>query len=716
MGNTTRRLLPIVFLGILLSPLTAQAYLGPGAGFTIVSTFFVLFAAFASAFLVLLTWPIRWTLKLVFRPKRTGKARARRVVIVGLDGQDPVLTEKWMNEGLLPNFSRLRENGAFARLGTTLPAESPVAWSSFQTGCNPGKHRIYDFLVPNRKSLMPELSSANVTGAPRTLKLGKYIIPLGKPIIEAGRKSQSFWSILGKFGVFSAVIRVPITFPPEKFNGVLLSAMNVPDVKGSQGTYYYFTSNKEDKRSLMSGQQCWFESSDGGVNGHLPGPENTLIKDGGELTIPFTITHAKDGSGAAMLELPDQTVELKKDVYTPWTTLSYKAAVGFTVKGICRFLLLDQKPHTRLYITPIQIDPENPALPISYPTSYSMYLAKLQGPFATLGVAEDTSGLNEGIIGEDPFLQQCQEIHQEREKMFFDALSKTRKGAVVCVFDITDRVQHMFFRFHKDKDWGALIDDPRYENVLRDLYIQMDELIGRVVKELDDETALMVLSDHGFKPFRRAVELNRWLQQNGYLVEKTDSKTPDLLQRVDWSQTQAYAVGFGGIYINMAGREAKGIVGKEDVIRIKREISEKLKSLHDPEHDRSPVSEVYDRDKAYKGPYVIDAPDLVVGFTPGYRVAWETVTGGFGDTVVSDNDRPWGGDHNMNPPDVPGMLFCNRPIDHESPNIIDIAPTVLDLFAVPIPAHMDGKSIMTGIRRKPEAHPATQSVEASQPV
>lgn len=698
MRESTRPRLLLVLVGLLLYPQVAHAYLGPGAGFTIVSTFFVLFAALASAFLVLLTWPFRWLLKRVFRPKRRGVSRARRVVIVGLDGQDPELTEKWMNAGLLPNFARLRESGAFARLGTTLPAESPVAWSSFQTGCNPGKHRIYDFLVPNRKSLMPELSSANVTAPARTLRIGKYQIPLGKPLIASGRKSQSFWSILGKFGIFSAALRVPITFPPERFGGVLLSAMNVPDVKGSQGTYFYFTSNPKEKRSLISGQQCPLELVEGVAKGELPGPQNTLVKDGGELRIPFSITTAKEGTGVARLQLQGQTIELRQNKYTPWVSLAYKAAVGFTVKGICRFLLLEQQPNVRLYVTPIQIDPEHPALPISHPMSYSIYLAKRQGPFATLGVAEDTSGLNELVIGEDAFLQQSQDIHEEREKMFFDALSKTRKGAVVCVFDITDRVQHMFFRFHKDDHWGASANDERYANVLRDLYVQMDGLVGRVMKEIDDQTVLMVLSDHGFKPFRRAVELNRWLQQNGYLAENPLAKTPDLLQRVDWSRTQAYAVGFGGIYLNLAGREARGIVQKADAGRLKREIVEKLKLLRDPERPGSPVSEVYDREQAYQGPYVEDAPDLVVGFAPGYRVAWETVTGGFGEAVISDNTRPWSGDHNMNPPEVPGMLFCNRPIDVDRPSIMDIAPTVLDLFGVPIPSHMDGKPIMTGKR------------------
>lgn len=696
MRNRTCWLSVAVLIGFLSTPCDAHAYLGPGAGFTIVSTFFVLFAAFASAFLVLLTWPVRSFLKLIFRPRRNRKDPARRVVIVGLDGQDPELTEQWMNEGLLPNFSKLREQGSFARLRTTLPAESPVAWSSFQTGCNPGKHRIYDFLVPNRKSLMPELSSANVTGPPRTLKIGRYRIPLGKPVIAAGRKSQPFWTILGKFGVFSSVIRVPITFPPEKFNGVLLSAMNVPDVKGSQGTYYYFTSDPDDRRSLMSGQQCPLEVTAAGVRGELPGPENTLLQDRGELRIPFTVAVSQADGGSARLHLPDQELELKNGEYTPWVTLSYRAAAGFTVKGICRILLLAQKPHVRIYVTPIQIDPGNPALPISHPTSYSIYLAKRQGPFATLGVAEDTSGLNEGIIGEEPFLRQCQEIHREREEMLFDALQKTRQGSVVCVFDITDRVQHMFMRFHQDRVWGARIEDRRYENTLRDLYIQMDELVGRVLDRIGPATTLMVLSDHGFKPFRRAVELNRWLQQNGYLAERADATTADLLQKVDWSQTRAYAVGFGGIYLNLAGREARGIVRMADAAQLKRDIAEKLKALYDPEHERSPVAEVYDRKTSYHGPYVGDAPDLIVGFTPGYRVAWETVTGGFGESVVSDNERPWGGDHNMNPPQVPGMLFCNRPIDTDSPDITDIAPTVLDLFGVPIPGYMDGRPIMTG--------------------
>jgi hypothetical protein len=306
--SSRRRLLLLLATLVALWPEPAHAYLGPGAGFTIVSTFFVLFAALASAFVVLLTWPFRWVLKAVFRPKRAGVSKARRVVIVGLDGQDPELTEKWMNEGLLPNFSRLRESGAFARLGTTLPAESPVAWSSFQTGCNPGKHRIYDFLVPNRKSLMPELSSANVTAPGRTLKLGKYLIPLGKPVIAAGRKSEAFWTILGRFGIFSTVLRVPITFPAGKVRRRVALRDERAGCEGQPGHVFLFHHRLKGQTNARQRTAMPAGGHGGRSKGELPGPQNTLVKDGGELRIPFSIVTARR-IGRAKLQLPDQTID-----------------------------------------------------------------------------------------------------------------------------------------------------------------------------------------------------------------------------------------------------------------------------------------------------------------------------------------------------------------------------------------------------------------------
>ena len=207
----------------ILYAVPVQAYVGPGAGLAVASFFGTLLLTFVLVFFILLTWPVRWLLLTIKRRRHLKKNRVKQVVIVGLDGQDPELTRQFMDEGLLPNFQKLMQEGCFTELDTTLLAESPVGWSSFQTGCNPGRHRIYDFLVPNRKSHLPQLSSAQVTPNEKTLSIGKYRIPLGKPHIEVGRKSQPFWKTLGEHGVFSSILRVPITFPPEKFRG---SALN----------------------------------------------------------------------------------------------------------------------------------------------------------------------------------------------------------------------------------------------------------------------------------------------------------------------------------------------------------------------------------------------------------------------------------------------------------------------------------------------------------
>jgi len=211
----------------------------------------------------------------------------------------------------------------------------------------------------------------------------------------------------------------------------------------------------------------------------------------------------------------------------------------------------------------------------------------------------------------------------------------------------------------------------------------------------EDDTVLIVMSDHGFKPFRRSVNLNSWLYKNGFLAVKDRPTGEDMFQDVDWSKTTAYAVGFGGIYLNLAGREAQGIVQPgPEAERIMQRIQDGLCRLYDEAEQVHPVRQVYDAREVYSGPYVAEAPDLIVGFRPGHRVGWISVTGGVSETVIEDNDRYWSGDHNFNPPDVPGMFFSNRKIAGDKPSILDIAPTILDLFGVSIPAQVDGTSLM----------------------
>ena len=692
-----RRLLAscILFVALAWAPTPVEAYVGPGAGFAFVSSLFILLATMVLAVVTLLTWPIRLVVQKVRGSRALAASRVKRVIVLGLDGQDPELTEQLMNEGVLPNFTKLRQQGSFHRLRTTLLAESPVAWTSFQTGCNPGKHRVFDFLAPNRKSHLPELSSARVEPPKRSLPLGPFRIPLGKPLIEAGRRSQPFWKTLGDHGIVSSILRVPITFPAEKFNGTLLSAMSVPDLNGSQGTYYYYSSDPDERltQTMTSGVRVQVDWTNGVARAAFTGPENSLRAEGGELRLPFEVRGGPNGD--AEIDIGGVVHPLKHRTYTPWVTLDFKPGLGMTVTGIVKFYLIETDPHLRLYMTPINIDPDQPALPISHPFTYAIYLSKTQGRYSTLGLCEDTSALNEEVIDEDAFLDQTYQIHEERERMFFDALDKTARGAVVCVFDITDRLQHMFFRHLDDTHPANRGRDGKHKDAIRKLYIEMDALVGRTMAAAGDDTALFVMSDHGFKPFRRGVNLNTWLYQHGFLAVKGEGPTgADMFGDVDWSRTRAYAVGFGGIYLNLQGREAQGIVKPDEIAELKQEIRDGLRALVDDVDHVQPVREVYDAREVYSGPYVDDAPDLIVGFRPGHRVGWASVTGGIDDEVIADNTRYWSGDHNFNPPDVPGMLFSNRTIAAESPGIMDIGPTVLDLFGVAVPAYCDGESLL----------------------
>jgi len=684
----------ILLCAVVVEPPPAEAYIGPGAGFAFVSSFFAIAAAFLLAFLKLITYPFRWVYNWLRWRKAYKRARVKQVVVLGLDGQDPMLTDAFMKEGILPNFERLMKQGSYQRLLTSFPAESPVAWSSFQTGCNPGRHRVFDFLVPNRVSYLPELCSAKVTTPARTLKLGKYRIPLGKPTVDLGRKSKSFWKILGDHGIFSTIIRVPITFPPEKFNGAMLGAMCIPDLKGSQGTFSYYTSDPEEQSKFTGGVQIPVEVKQGRVESYVSGPENTMVEGAPEMRIPFKVTIKPDGSGAE-LHLAGKKHELKVREYTPWIDLKFKPVFWVGVQGMVRFYLKQAAPHFKLYMTPVNIDPNKPALPISHPFTYAVYLSKTQGRYCTLGLAEDTWSLNERVLDEEAFLKQAWSIHDERERMFFDALEKTRRGSVVCVFDITDRLQHMFFRYlQKDHPANADKDTVEHKDAIRDLYKKMDDLVGRTMDTLPEDSVLMVMSDHGFKPFRRGVNLNSWLWREGYLVLKEDAPSgSQWYQDVDWSKTKAYAVGLGGIYLNLRGRRARGIVvpGEEEE-QLRAEIAEKLRGLQDDASGESAVAEVYDLKQLYSGPYVGEAPDLLCGFAVGWRVSWNCATGTIDPEIFEDNTKSWSGDHCMNPPDVPGIFFSNRAIEGETINIMDIGPTVLDLFGVEVPAYCDGRA------------------------
>jgi hypothetical protein len=468
--------------------------------------------------------------------------------------------------------------------------------------------------------------------------------------------------------------------------------MSVPDLRGTQGSFTYFTEEDAAPGETTGGMRRRLRREGRKLVGSIPGPESPFRRGGAPLELALEIE--PDGDSLAVRAGGERFV-LRPGASSDWVPLVFRAAPGVAIRGIARFRLTSTAP-LGLYVTPIHIDPEHPALPISHPGFYGAYLAKLLGRFATLGLAEDTWALNERALDEDGFLEQAWLIHAERERQLFDALDKTRSGVVVCVFDAPDRLQHMFYRY-VDPDPRAPRpgDRDRYGRVLEEAYRAMDELVGRVRAALDERSLVFVLSDHGFVSFRRGVNLNAWLRDEGYLVLREGaSGEADYLRDVDWQRTRAYAIGLAGLYVNQKGREASGIVapGAESG-RLKQEIAARLAVLRDPESGAGVVGEVVDPAERYHGPYLDQAPDLIVGYADGYRVSWGASVGKVSGAVVADNEKSWSGDHCVDPALVPGVLFCNRRFAAESPSIVDLAPTVLGLYGIAAPAHMEGRPL-----------------------
>lgn len=620
---------------LVLWPAIILCYIGPGPGLVVQGPFLLIVTGVLVALFSLLTFPLR---RLWRRPKPRGPSALKRLVVIGLDGLEPTRVEHLIGLGKLPHFARLQSEGCYRRLGTTVPPLSPVAWSTFSTGVNPGKHGIFDF-VRRGSAYSLELSCSTVSKVPA--RLGPWRLPwtIHSPLYR--RKSKSFWRVLGEHGVPVQVLRVPVTWPPERFNGALLSATGAPDLMGTQGTYTLFSAKEEDdpehgRRQLLSrsGQQ-W--------TALLPGPNGVSLK------LFFT---------DSALRVHGKTHPLSTREFTPWVPLYFGS-----VQGYAKFLDLGGGEY---YMTPLQISPTRPSAPLSHPANLVVSLGMLLGPFATCGMAEDLGARDDGVLSSDAFRLQVTEIHTERERQFFHALKRTPQGVCCAVFDGTDRLQHMTC-------------DPED---LCDLYTRMDDLLARTMQELGPEDGLIVLSDHGFKPLKFLVDVNAWLQQEGYLVAAAEG--------IDWSRTRAYTLGLTGISLNLKGREGQGIVDGNQARELGAEIAQKLSSLEWEE--QQVFARVSPRDTCFQGPYLELAPDLILCFTEGFGLSKEAARGRVGTEVVAANQGRWVADHGYAPEQVPGVLFSSLPLA-DGPRLEDLAPTILTLFGVPLPGYLDGRNL-----------------------
>ena len=478
----------------------------------------------------------------------------------------------------------------------------------------------------------------------------------------------------------------------------MLAGMGVPDLRGGFGTSAFYTSNPTEAQE--SERVVTVDGSRERIETRIIGPRHP--KTGNDLTTPITI-YRSPWAQTAILTSEGQPgrLELRQGEWSEWMKVGFKAGPLQSVRGMIRFHLIQVSPVFELYASPINFDPDAPLFPVSSPSGYARELSNQIGMFYTAGMPEDHSGLNNGRFDEFAFLDQCEGVLRERERMMLYELDRFDRGMFFCLFDTPDRVQHMFRRFgESDHPANGGHISPDLKKAVEEHYRRCDAIVGRAASFADDETLFIVLSDHGMNSFQRGVHLNSWLRDNGLLtlhqgreeaaLEKGENQ---FFRHVDWSRTRAYALGMGGIYLNLAGREGHGIVDQGDAYRLKADIGSALSGLGDPLRGSRAIRSVFAREDIYHGPYASESPDLVVNFASGYRVSWTTALGGIGTSQFEDNIRKWSGDHLVDPALVPGVLFMNRAF-RENPALQDMAPTILSALGLPKGTEMEGDSLL----------------------
>jgi predicted AlkP superfamily phosphohydrolase/phosphomutase len=601
-----------------------------------------------------------------------------RTIVIGFDGMDPKLAEQWMADGTMPNFAKLRERGYYQVLPTTNPAQSPVAWASFATGLNPGGTGQFDFLSRDPTTYGPDYGLASVTPPQHVLKAFGFQLPLDSGTITNKRVGTPFWVSAEQSGQAASVLRVPGTFPPDPITR-MLSGMGVPDLLGTQGTFTYYTTEKVDP-DVTGGRLIHVDPVNGRVEVGFEGPSDPFRTEPTPLSVPVVIEQ-RDG-GVVHVGFDGRELDLKPQQWSDWVDVKFTFGAFMNVRGLVRLYLLESFPNLKLYVSPIQIDPRAPAVPISSPAGYAADLASRIGLYHTIGMPEETWALNDGQMTDDGWLDMEATILKEREAMFFDTLARKDTGLVVMVFVQTDRVSHMFWRGLDEKHPLYAETSERGKGAIKWIYGEADRILGRTVEAMSPNDRLIVLSDHGFTSWRHAVHLNRWLVDNGFMATKPGQPASEkLFTNVNWPRTQAYAIGLNDIYLNRKGREALGIVRDDQVAEIKRAIIDKLTGALDPETGEPMVLKVYDAAEIYAGQKMADAPDLVIGYAPGYRASWQTALGGVPAKLVEPNNKKWSGDHLVEPSTVPGVLFASDPKTPHVDSITDMKTLIRAAYA-----------------------------------
>jgi predicted AlkP superfamily phosphohydrolase/phosphomutase len=631
-----------------------------------------------------------------------GAPLGKKMLVLGFDGMDPGIVHRLIGRGELPNMQRLGGRGVFTMMRSTIPPQSPVAWGSFISGADPGVFGIFDFLHRDPETYIPIFSQSENLPSRMMVSLGKYKIPLKPGKVLLRREGRAFWDYLEERDIPATIVKVPTNYPPSASSQRTLAGMGTPDVLGTYGIYSLYTSDEQESQADFSPNNVYYAYIDENsvMEGQIEGPKNDLLKEGEPISVPFKI-YVDNKHRTARIDIQGKEILIAEKEYSDWVEIEFPLIDPIaSVHGMVKFYLMEMGEKFRLYVSPTHISPRNPAVPISTPSGYSRELADKVGLYHTIGLPADTKALSQGAFSMENFITQSLSVFDESCRMFDYELQRfqsQKTGLLFFYFSSLDQGQHMFWALNdKEHPYYHPEESRKCAYITDEMYRKFDRVLGRTLNSIDPAIPVLVMSDHGFGPFRREVNINNWLAREGYL--KLSSGGPgeevSILGYADWPASKAYALGLNGLYLNMKGREKEGAVTHDQRRKLLEEIKAKLEALTDPKNGQKVISCAYISEDSFSKDFVGRAPDIILGFDRGYRISDDSALGTLSREMIMDNMGWWSGDHCVDPLKVPASFISSFKIQKAVPDMQDVAPTILKYFGIATPAQMTGKALI----------------------